>query len=296
MDQKIKGYLKLTRFNEYVYFVIVTTLLGVAAARGEFNLRFVLVLIANLLSVGFAFMINDVEDAPDDALNEEKINRNPVSAGMLSVREAKTASFLVMLVSAAFYIILGGKAMLYGLFSLVLGVLYSYHGVRLKSIAFLDLLSHCWLLAGLQTLTGYYTFTDEFTQTLLFPLLFVICVSLYGQLFNEIRDFDGDKRTTMRHTAIVLGEKRAHFVMLAVLALGAICGVITFFFLKIIPLWVIMLMVVLALIMGLPALLKIRSGVSSMEIQTPLHKPLERAAAIALLVGYLAPVLMSLFS
>jgi len=39
MRTKLIGYLKLTRFNEYVSFVTVTTLLGVAAAGGELSAR-----------------------------------------------------------------------------------------------------------------------------------------------------------------------------------------------------------------------------------------------------------------
>ena len=292
MKKKLHGYLKLTRFNEYVSFVTVTTLLGVAAAGGELSARWWLVLIANWLSVGFAFMINDVEDAPDDALSAAKINRNPVSSGQLTPTEARIASFIVAALSLALYIILGGSVLLFGAISLVLGVLYSWHGVRLKQIAFLDLLSHCWLLAGLQTLTGFFTFSQSVNRDLLFPLAFILCISLYGELFNEMRDFEGDKAANLRHTAIALGEKRTHFLMMVLLGLGAVSGFITFFILNIIPGWVLVFMAVMALILVLPALLKLKQNQTAMQIQTPLHKPLEIAAAIALFSMYVVPVMI----
>ena len=91
MSDKLRGVIKLTRFKEYIWFVIVTTLIGAATAGGEFGWALIGALIANELSVGFAFMINDVEDADDDALNPAKINRNPVSAGILTKREANIA-------------------------------------------------------------------------------------------------------------------------------------------------------------------------------------------------------------
>ncbi len=47
-------------------------------------------------------MINDVEDAPDDALNPEKVHRNPVSAGLLTPRTARLISFIVALIALAF--------------------------------------------------------------------------------------------------------------------------------------------------------------------------------------------------
>lgn len=289
MRNKIIGYLKLTRFNEYVAFVTVTTLLGVAAAGGELSSRWWLVLIANLLSVGFAFMINDVEDAPDDALNQAKIGRNPVSSGELTATEARVASLLVGFASLAVYAVLGGHTLLYGAISLLLGALYSWHGVRLKQTAYLDLLSHCWLLAGLQTVTGFFTFAQHVNQQLLFPLAFVLCISLYGELFNEIRDFEGDKAANLRHTAIVLGEKRTHVLMMVLLGVGSVCGIITFLFLGMIPTWVMVFMLVLALILASPALLRLRQKQTALQIQTPLHKPLEIAAAISLVSLYLVP-------
>ena len=96
MNQTIKGIIKLTRFDEYVWFVIVTTCLGAAAGAngGSFGWQWIVALLANWAAVGFAFMINDVEDADDDALNPAKINRNPVSAGILTKREANIASYL----------------------------------------------------------------------------------------------------------------------------------------------------------------------------------------------------------
>jgi 4-hydroxybenzoate polyprenyltransferase len=294
MNKKFTGILKLTRFNEYLYFVTVTTILGIASAEGEFGWRFIIVLVANLLSVGFAFMINDVEDAPDDALNPEKVHRNPVSAGLLTPRTARLISFIVALIALAFYASLGGKAFYYGLVSLVLGVFYSAY-LRLKNRAFFDLLSHCWLLAGLQTLTGFFSFSDFANEKLIFPLGFVLCVSMYGELFNELRDFEGDKRAGLKHTAIVLGEKTTHVLMLILLAIGGICGIITFLFLGLFNPWVIAFMVFLAALFLMPVIMRMKKGDSSMSIQTPLQKPLERAAAIALFLGYLVPALVKFF-
>ncbi len=295
MNRTVAGFFKLTRFNEYVFFVIVTTLLGIAAAGGEFGWRFVHVLVANWLSVGFAFMINDVEDAPDDSLNPEKIQRNPVSAGLLTPRTARLISFIVALIALGLYATLGGKAFLYGAISLVLGVFYSAY-LRLKNRAFFDLLSHCWLLAGLQTLTGYFAFTEKVNEKLLFPLIFVLCISIYGELFNELRDFEGDKRAGLRHTAIVLGEKTTHALMLVVLAIGVVCGIISFLVLRLFSPWVIVLMAVLAGLMLMPVLMRVKKSDSSLQIQTPIHKPLERAAATAMLLSYLVPALVKLFA
>lgn len=289
LKRTLNGLLKLTRFDEYVFFVVVTTLLGVASAGGRVDWRFLVVLLANWTAVGYAFMINDIEDAPDDALSSNKINRNPVSAGLITPKTARLWTFIVGAVSATLFALLGTWPFLFGLLSLILGFLYSYRGVRLKTIAFLDVLSHCLMLAGLQYLTGYFTYTTVLVRNWLWPFLFVVCISIYGELYNEIRDFEGDQAAQLRHTAIVLGSRTSHILMLAILMLGVLSGIVSILFIDLIPLWVFIVMAILAVLLLLPQVLKLRRGDSSIEIQNAFQKPLERAAALALLMQFLVP-------
>lgn len=289
MKKTIRGLFKLTRFNEYVYFVVITTLLGVAAAEGTFDWRLLVLLAANWLAVGFAFMINDIEDAPDDALSSNKINRNPVSAGLITPKTARIWTFIVGTIAAGLFALLGTWPFIFGLTSLILGFFYSYRGVRLKTMAFFDVASHSLMLAGLQFLCGYFTFNQTLTQHWLWPFVFVVSISVYGELFNEIRDFEGDKAANLRHTAIVLGEKVSHALMLVVLVVGVFSGIISFLIINLIPIWVLVLMATLAALSVIPSLIKIRRGDSSMAIQGSLQKPLERAAAIALFLQYVLP-------
>ena len=296
MKRSLDGLLKLTRFDEYVFFVIVTTLLGVASAGGNVDWRFLVVLLANWTAVGFAFMINDIEDAPDDALSSSKINRNPVSAGLITPKTARIWTFIVGVISAALFALLGTWPFIFGLLSLILGYLYSYRGVRLKTIAFLDVLSHCLMLAGLQFLTGYFTYSTTLVRNWLWPFLFVVCISVYGELYNEIRDFEGDQAAQLRHTAIVLGSRTSHVLMLAILVLGVFSGIVSFLVIDLIPFWVFIIMAVLALLLLLPQVLKLRRGDSSIEIQNAFQKPFERAAALALLFQFIVPWLDTLLN
>ena len=107
MFRIIGGLIRLTRYKEFIAFVIITTLLGSIAADATFGWRLILVLVANWLAVGFAFMINDVEDAEDDALNPKKINRNPVSCKDLSERNGYIASFIIAGLALIAYSFLG---------------------------------------------------------------------------------------------------------------------------------------------------------------------------------------------
>jgi len=295
MNQTLKGIAKLTRFDEYVYFVIITTLLGIASAKGFLDWRLFILLPANWLAVGFAFMINDIEDAPDDALSPSKINRNPVSAGLITPQTARIATFIVGLVSAGLFSLLGTWPFLFGLTSLILGYLYSSRSVRLKTIAFFDVFSHCLMLAGLQFLCGYFTYTNQLNQHWLWPFIFVMSISIYGELYNEIRDLEGDRAAQLRHTAIILGDKASHILMLTSLMMGIFSGIISFIVIDLIPLWVLIIMAILAALFILPPTLKLRRSDSSMAVQGALQKPLERAAAIALLLQFILPWLDQVF-
>jgi len=289
VKQNLKGLLKLTRFDEYVYFVVITTLLGVAAAEGAFDWRLFALLPANWLAVGFAFMINDIEDAPDDALSSNKINRNPVSAGLITPKTARNWTFIIGIIAAALFALLGTWPFIFGLLSLILGYLYSYRGVRLKTIAFLDIFSHCLMLAGLQFLCGYFTFETSLTQHWFWPFTFVMSISIYGELYNEIRDIEGDRVAQLRHTAIILGDRVSQIFMLIMLVIGVFSGIVSFIMIDLIPLWVLVVMAILAGLFIIPPLLKVRRGDTSMAIQGAFQIPLEQAAALALLLQYLVP-------
>lgn len=288
--KRLIAYLKLTRFNEYVCFATFTTLLGIAAAKGELSLRWWLALLANWSAVGFAFIVNSIEDAPEDALDENKFNHNPISSGALTVTQARLASYTVGLLALILFAILGGKVILIGAISLILGILYSWRGVRLKQLVFIDLLSHCWLFAGLQTLIGYFTFRGDVSSELIYPLLFVLCISFYGGIPNESRDNKHTYIRNLRQTALVLGRRRTHVLMITVLGLGLLSGFAAFLF-RIIPVWVAVFMFVLALLFTAPVMLKPRPDQTPSELCPYYRKLLEAAAAVAMVSMYLVPAL-----
>ncbi len=287
MKKNIHGILRLARYREYFFFVIVTTLVGAIVSHATVSWRLLAVLVANWLAVGFAFMINDVEDAPEDAQNPAKVNRNPVSARDLSPKLAWIASIGVALLSALVYSLLGLKPFLVGLLCLSLGFLYSWRPVRLKTIPILDMASHCLMLAGLQYLAAYFTFEAVPITRWLFPFLFTISISVYGELFNELRDLEEDVKAGVRHTASVLGPRLTNALMLSFLVIGVTSAAITVFYIKLVPLWVLSLVCIFAAILMVPPMLRIRSHKSSIILQESLQKPLEIATAFALMIQFL---------
>jgi 4-hydroxybenzoate polyprenyltransferase len=295
MTTRLTGMWRLTRFPEYVAFVVITTLLGAAAGRGSFGWPLIGVLVANWLAVGFAFMINDVEDAPDDALNPAKVFRNPVSAGSLSPRLGRYLSFLVAGLSASLYALLGLGPFLAGAACLILAYLYSWRRIRLKAIPIADLISHAAMLAGLQFLTAYLAFGGGTIPQWVFPLSLVLAISLYGQVFNELRDFDGDVEAGVTHTASYLGRRWAHLLMMIWLAIGAVAAVVTFFVIRLVPWWALALALVLAGLLFLFRLVTASRGWSAIALHQAFQKPIEGGVAIALAVWFASSWVLDAF-
>lgn len=295
MLKRIRGLIRLTRFRDFLAFVCITTFMGAIAAEATLSWRLLLVLIANQLAVGFAFMINDVEDAEDDALNPAKVNRNPISSKDVSHRSGYVYSFIVAGIAVIFYAFLGWVPFILGCISLMSGFFYSWKPVRLKNIFLVDMLTHCFMLAGLQYLPAYYSFQNQMTIKGLFPLLFVILFSLYGELFNELRDLEHDLQAGLRHTAAILGYKVTFWLMVGIAALGILSGIITLFFINFMPVWLLITLFVLVALFLIPPMLKIRNAKSQLEIQHAFQEPIEHGAVIGFALYFLIPPILKFF-
>jgi 4-hydroxybenzoate polyprenyltransferase len=293
LNSTLKGIIKLTRFNEYVWFVIVTTLLGAAAGGGTFGWQLIVSLLANWLAVGFAFMINDVEDADDDALNPAKINRNPISCKMISPRVGYIASYVAAILSASCYLLLGPIPFVIGVISLIVGFLYSWRKVRIKSMPFIDLIIHCMMLAGFQFLPAYFAYTSVINSNFWWPFLAITSVSMYGELFNELRDLEGDLQAGVKHTASVLGEKNSKRLANTLLGVGLIAMLITLFVMWLIPAWVLILIAIIAAILIVPPMLRVKRSQNMVQFQGSFQVPVQIAAAVGMLVWFIGPWLIS---
>ena len=196
---------------------------------------------------------------------------------------------MTAIVAAALYAGLGVWPLVVGVTCLVIGYVYSWRRIRLKSIPVADLISHGLMLAGLQFLAAYFTFGPGPAWRWMFPLTFIIAVSLYGQLFNELRDFEGDVQAGVTHTARLLGRRVAHILMMTLLVIGVGSGAVTIFVLGLIPMWVLVIATALAVILLVRPLQKLRRHHSALELQQPLQKPLEIGAAVAFAIWFVGP-------
>lgn len=207
--------IQLSRYQEYVQFVTINTLLGLLVTPTLITTTtfytFILVLIANLLAVCSSFMINDVEDADDDAQNPDKINRNPVSAGRITKKQAWIVTILISILSIIFYLLINPLVFFIGTINVIIGLLYSWKITRLKKLPIIDVLTHMLFLGGLLFLTSYLSFIPNLQVSIewILPVLFISAISARGELVNELRDFTYDKQAGLKHTAVFIGPALA---------------------------------------------------------------------------------------
>lgn len=199
----IKGILKLSRWNEYYGKAFLISVLAISLSPNTSVLQGVYLVLANLFSNAFSFMINDIEDSDDDALDVNKRQRNAISAKMITKRAGYTLSILTALLSMFFYILLGPIPAALGFSGLLLGFMYSWKVTRLKSKPLIDILSHGLFLGALQFFAG--TVSSQIDVFMINIIgLSIFTLSALGDVSNEIRDYEVDMKAGLKNTASII--------------------------------------------------------------------------------------------
>jgi 4-hydroxybenzoate polyprenyltransferase len=227
IDQLV-GLIQLTRWREHVAFVVPLTVLGalLAVERSNTNLdlswHLLAAIIGNVLAVAYAFMINDIEDAPDDARDPARAAKNPISSGRIHIRVGYNACRVIAIATLIAYALGGPSVFLIGAATLLLSHLYSWRPVRLKAYPVTDIVSHSLMLSGLLLLAGYFTY-DSNPGIVWFVAAGATLFSVYGQLYNQLRDLDMDKAAGLHNTAIILGEANTRRAIYLSIGLALAC-------------------------------------------------------------------------
>ncbi|GAB5490575.1 MAG: hypothetical protein Phog2KO_07900 [Phototrophicaceae bacterium] len=229
LSLKLNAILKLSRWRQHVPYtlplVIAGALLAVSQADAVLDWRLLAVVIANILAMTFAFMINDVVDAPDDALNPIKTKSNVISQGLLSYQEGYWIAGAFFLLSAILFFFGGLWSFLAGLTTLILSFAYSAPPLRLKSRPIVDVVSHVLMLSALLMLSGYFAYDTNPNQAW-WVIIAVTMASAYGQFYNQVDDFETDKQAKLKNTAMLLGKQNTMFAMIFSAIVTLICFVI----------------------------------------------------------------------
>lgn len=222
----MRAVLKLSRWHEFIPFTLPLTLVGGLMAyrfhEAKLDERLFYVLIANFLAMAYAFMINDIEDSEDDKLNPERGAKNAVSNGEISKSSAWLAALACAGLAVLLYALAGAGALTSGVLILVLSHFYSWKPVRLKALPVLDIVSHVLMLSTLLMVAAYLIYTDTFQEV--WPLVVSVTLfSAYGQLYNQLRDYEEDRAAGLKNTASFLGKLLTAWASYLCFGLAVLC-------------------------------------------------------------------------
>ncbi len=295
MTKRLQAFLQLIRPKDYFFFVLAYSLLGIAAAQGEFGARFVLVCAANFFGVAFTFIFNQLADAPTDTFSEAKSIPNPIAQGKITTAEASLTASAAALLTLLLFWLVDWHLIPVGLLQLGFGLLYSSRGTRVHGFSMLDLAGHSWLLAPAVSLAGFLAFQPRLNSELLFLFLMVVFFSLIGEITHEQSALRTLDEAPSRQSVLNISERAVHFLIVVFAAAGLLSGIILFFFLRVLPLRAAIFVLVCAGILLIPNLLKPNRETVHSEHRLPLHSPLEKAVALGLLVEFLTSFLIRWF-
>lgn len=178
----------------------------------------------------FGFFINDLFDAPYDALDAKKSARNLF---LTKYKEKRLIPYSILLIAALIALgtawILGPLALIVTIIGLFMGIFYSSPPIRAKNRPFLDLFFHAVALGGNILVLGYLVWRSG--DALLVILFLYACLdSVWIQLNNQIRDFELDKMGDQPTTLTRLGYKKGIVlhrlvIFLIIMSLGVAIGI-----------------------------------------------------------------------
>lgn len=208
-DNPIVAVIRLSRWREHVPFTIPLTLFGGLLAlepeAAVADWRLFAVLAGNILAMSFAFMLNNIEDARDDALDPHKKRQNVISSGLLSRRDGLGLTIISFVFALGLYAASGVSTLVIGGVTLALCYLYSAHPFRFKARPLTDVVSHALMLSGLLVAVGYFTYGADPGEVWL-VIAAASLFSAYGQFYNQVVDYEVDKEAGLKNTAMLLGR------------------------------------------------------------------------------------------
>ncbi len=224
--QQLRGLIQLTRWRHHVPFVVPLTITGAMMALNrqgaEPDWRLLAVLVANILAMAGAFIINDIADAEDDARDPAKKAKNAISSGRLDYGFAVRAFWMISLAAAVLYAMGSLWSFVLGVTMIFIGWAYSVYPLRLKARPVVDVVSHAFGAGSLPLITGYFLY-DNNPGSAWLVIIGMTLISAYGQFYNQVDDYDVDREAGLKNTSQLLGKGPATLIMyvMEIIAIGS---------------------------------------------------------------------------
>jgi len=217
---------RLTRIRKLLpKLILIFPLIFIISPQNFFSFKTIIVFFANVFLTFSGFTINDVEDADDDCHDLEKRKRNPFASGELTKKQGYLIAFSLFFIGLSLLLAISYLVFLIGSILSLVGFLYSWRPIRLKSIPIVDLISHVIGVGVLQFSITYLAFRllDLFFISF---LMMIIPFSIASDIFQELRDFNVDKERGVNNTVQKLGKFNPR-KLFAILGIIMVTGFVT---------------------------------------------------------------------
>lgn len=222
--------------------------------------------------LAFAQSYKHIYRAPDDVIDPDAKDPNPIAQGKVSISSARIASSLLLLLALVAAWKLGTGNLIVILVMLIISISLYHPNICLSSCPILGLNDRHWILGSLMTINGLMTTQNQFfTLEKLSPVIFIL--SFYF-LFKSFE---------LKHL-----EKNSSLSTIIKFLVGiflTLSGLFTFLVLKPFPVWTLALLVLLIAVRL--AFRNIQAPKENSALRYSIFYYFESSAAIAFLVYFI---------
>jgi 4-hydroxybenzoate polyprenyltransferase len=185
----LRGHLEICRFDHWIknIFILPGLLIAYSVSPQAIDLQFLMNVFIGFLSAGLVassnYVINEVLDAPFDALHPTKCQR-PTPAGRVHIKWAYVQWIALMLVGLALASIISQALVIVLLWLWVMGCIYNIPPVRAKDIPYIDVLVES-INNPIRLLVGWYIISPPFQM----PASLMISYWMIGAYLMAIKRF-----------------------------------------------------------------------------------------------------------
>jgi decaprenyl-phosphate phosphoribosyltransferase len=185
----LRGHLEICRFDHWIknIFILPGLLIAYSVSPQAIDLHFLMNVLIGFLSAGLVassnYVINEVLDAPFDALHPTKCQR-PTPAGRVHIKWAYVQWIALMLMGLALASLVSLALVIVLLWLWVMGCIYNFPPVRAKDIPYIDVLVES-INNPIRLLIGWYIISPPFQM----PASLMISYWMIGAYLMAIKRF-----------------------------------------------------------------------------------------------------------
>lgn len=188
------GHIEICRFDHWIknVFILPGLLIAYSIYPQPINLQFLINILVGFLSAGLVassnYVINEVLDAPFDALHPTKCQR-PTPAGRVHIKWAYVQWIAFMLVGLALASLVSQALVIVLLWLWVMGCIYNIPPVRAKDLHYIDVLVES-INNPIRLLIGWYIVSPPFQMpaSLMISYWMIGAYLMATKRFAEMRD------------------------------------------------------------------------------------------------------------